>query len=72
MSRTLNGEPLPDDCPCVVAEIVTTQRVGGRQVRSTHEELRPLTGCPHHGEQPGAVDEPVPPVGEETDTNGHG
>lgn len=67
MSRTLNGEPLPDACVCTIAEVGTVQHVGGRNVVSTHEELRPLTDCPHHGDHPGAVGEPVPPVGAEMD-----
>jgi hypothetical protein len=56
MSRTLNGEPLPDDCPCPVAVINTSQNVGGHLQTTDHQELRPLTSCPHHGGHPSAAD----------------
>jgi hypothetical protein len=66
MSRALNGEALPADCPCPIAVVGTVQHIAGRSVTTSREELRPLLDCPHHGDQPGAVPEPVPPVDAET------
>jgi hypothetical protein len=51
MSRTLNGEPLPDDCPCPIAVVGTVQRISGVQHTSSRQELRPVPDCPHHGER---------------------
>jgi hypothetical protein len=60
MSRTLNGAPLPDDCTCLIAVIVTSVNVGGHLRPSSHGELRPLQDCPHHGDDPTATDGPSP------------
>lgn len=56
MSRTLNGETLPDDCPCVIAVVNTVVRSGGQTRTSSVQELRPVLDCPHHGHEDGAAE----------------
>lgn len=57
MNRTLNGETLPDDCPCPIAQITSVYRgEHGSMITETTQELRPVMSCPHHGHKEGAAE----------------